>query len=268
MSSNNPPASNPMLKLSIGSAISNPISDFEFLELEGKKNLKLTIIFIIIDIFFTTLIILQMHNFLIDDFKGNIFSFIIHSLCVTVVLLLIILLYYLHNYFLALITRFGYAILGGLYFLVIFAIKIINITKKLLSDDDSEENIDLLSIIFLFVQLLTVIPRISAFFLIKKYVAKLKKIRDIQIGNEHESFVDKIAERIQKGYTRWSNPNSTIEDENEKNNEVKQYFDKKEDDVDVIALEVNGQKKEFEVNGNDNKDEKEFIFDKKDETLL
>ena len=152
--------------------------------------------------------------------------------------------------------------------MVIFAIKIVNITKKLLSDDDSEENIDVLSIIFLFVQLLTVVPRIAAFFLVKKYVAKLKKIRDIQVGNEHESFVDKIAERIQKGYTRWSNPNSTMENENEKNNEVKQYFDKKEDDIDIIALDVNGQKKEFEVNGDDNNNEKEFIFDKKDETLL
>ena len=276
-----PPVSNPLLKLSIGSAISNPISDDIFLELEGKKNLHLTIIFIIIDILLTLLIILQSYNFFMDDFKGNILTFILHSFCVIAILSSIIIIYYLHKYIIALITRFGYIIIGGLYFLVILVIKIVNIIMKLLSDDTTEENIELLDIIFLFVHFLTVIPRIFAFFLIKKYIIKLKKIRDIHMVTEHDNFVEKIADRIEKGYIRWSNPNASYIMDNEKdnNNNVKKYFDKKEEDEDLninneeenddsIGLEINGEKKKLKYNDNNNNKEKEFIFDKKDENIL
>ena len=54
-----PPEVNPMLKMSIGSIISNPVSDEEFLTSEGQKSLYLTTIFIIIDFLITFFIILQ-----------------------------------------------------------------------------------------------------------------------------------------------------------------------------------------------------------------
>ena len=85
---------------------------------------------------------------------------------------------------------------------------------------------------------------------------------------EHESFVDKIAARIQKGYTRWSNPNASYTMDNEKETEFnkKQYFDKKEEDdnygedndVDKVVLAINGQNTDYENNN-------EFISDNKDE---
>ena len=73
---------------------------------------------------------------------------------------------------------------------------------------------------------------------------------------EHENFVEKIAARIEKGYTRWSNPNASmiIDFEPQK----KQFFDKKENDDDDnnndddenedVLFTMNGDKIEEENN--------------------
>ena len=42
-------------------------------------------------------------------------------------------------------------------------------------------------IVFLFVHLLTIIPRFLAFFYCRKYIAKLKRIREIKLEKEHEN---------------------------------------------------------------------------------
>ena len=265
-----PPEVNPILKLSIGSAISNPIPDDELLVKEGKKPLYKTMIFIIIDLILTLLVILQYYNFLTDDFSRDIFIFSLHSLCFIGILSSVTILYFMRMYILAQMARFGYIIFGVIYVLVIFILKLKILIGKLSTEED-EIDIDVLDIVFLFVNLLTIIPRIFAFFLSKKYIIKLKKIRDIHLEAEHESFVDKVASRIEKGYNRWSNPNLSFctDDDNTSENNKKHYFDKKENainndnDNDNEDVEFTIENKNKEENNN-----KDFLFDKKDDRLL
>ena len=55
----------PDYKISIGSTISNPIPDDEYLTKEGNKKLKIIIIYIILDFILTLFMILEFYNFLI-----------------------------------------------------------------------------------------------------------------------------------------------------------------------------------------------------------
>ena len=266
-----PPEVNPMLKMSIGSIISNPISDEEFLTSEGQKSLYLTTVFIIVDIIITIIIFLQEYDFLTKDFSDNFLPFSLKTFFCILILIGIIILFWMHKYMIAQINRFFYMILGAIYYLVKFILKLIKIINKINSKNEKDKNEDdptTTDIVFLFVHLLTIIPRFLAFFYCRKYIAKLKRIREIKLEKEHENFVDKIAARIQKGYTRWSNPNAsyTMDDDKEIEFNKKQYFDKKEDedndnennDVDKVVLEINGQNYDYENNNefeSDNKDE-------------
>ena len=262
-----PPEVNPMLKMSIGSIISNPVSDEEFLTSEGQKSLYLTTILIIIDFLITFFIILQEYDFLSKDFSDNFLPFSIKSFLCILIFTGVIILYWMHKYVIAQINRFSYIILGGIYYLAKFILKLIKIINEMNSknenDSDDPSTID---IVFLFVHLITILPRFLAFFYCRKYITTLKKIKDIKMVEEHESFVDKIVARIQKGYTRWSNPNASYTMDNEKETEFnkKQYFDKKEEDdnyeedndVDKVVLAINGQNTDYENNN-------EFISDNK-----
>ena len=267
-----PPEMNPTLKMSIGSVISNPIPDDEYLTSEGKKSLNLTTIFIIIDIILTILIFLQEYDFLTKDFKKNFLFFLIKSFLCIIILVIVIIFFWFHKYYYAQICRFSYVILGTIYYLLKFLIKIINLIKEI--NEENEENDDELNIadiIFLFIHLTTLIPRILAFFFSREYVKKLKKIRQIKLAAEHENFVEKIAARIEKGYTRWSNPNISYIDDNEGDIELnkKQFFDKNEDDININDSGDNSSEKAiFTINGKnlgDGDNKKEFLFDKKDE---
>lgn len=266
---------NPMLKMSIGSVISNPISDQEYLSRTGKKNLYLTTLFIIVDILFTILIFLQEYDFLTKNSNNNFIAFFIKSLLCIVILVSIIIIFWKQNYILVKITRFVYIILGSIFYFIIFIIKIINLINELNSGDedeneyeDNEEDINLLNIIFLFLHILTIIPRIVAFFISKRYVLKLKRIYELKMEEEHQSFVEKIASRIEKGYNRWSIPNENYI-ANEKDSESKQskeYFDKKEDKDTKNYIDDNEEiefGKENEINNN-----KEHNINKKEEELI
>ena len=102
---------------------------------------------------------------------------------------------------------------------------------------------------------------------------------------EHESFIEKIASRIENGYTRWSNPNYKANNEKESTLDKKQYFDKKvgkDEDEENDDNELDREIKEkilITLDGNkiidDNStynskisNKKEYIFDKKEEGLI
>ena len=261
-----PPESNPRLKISVGSVISNPIPDQEYLTTKGKKNLNLTIIFIIIDFILTLLIILQEHDFLANNLSDNALTFFIKSIICIIIFVSIIIIFNSHKYLLVKITRFAYIILGTLYYGVKFILKFI-ILVKVIDSEDEDVYIEISDVVFLFVHLLTIIPRIITFFISKGYVEKLERIHKLQLEEEHEKFVQKIATRIEKGYNRWSNFN-----EDDKQNELqiqKQYFDKNVNENNNNNNDNNNNKEtlEFTINGNKEDDEKnkQFLFDKKEE---
>ena len=272
------PEVNPRLKISVGSAISNPIPDQEYLTTRGKKNLNITVIFILIDLILTLLIILQEHDFLAINFSDNVLPFLIKSIICIIIFVSIIIIFSSHKYILVKITRFVYIILGTLYYCFKFILKFI-ILIKAINNEEEDIDIEIIDVIFLFVHLVTIIPRILTFFISKGYVEKLERIHKLQMEEEHEKFVQKIATRLEKGYDRWSNFNEN--EINEKQNELqiqKQYFDKNENennnennnenkndnnnDKETILFTINGNKED-----DDNKNNK-FLFDKKEEELL
>lgn len=285
-----PPEVNPMLKMSIGSVISNPISDDEYLTKGGKKSLYIATSIIIFDIILILLVFLQEYNFLTKEGKNYPLLFSIKSFFTILILAIITVLFWSHKYYFAQIGRFGYLILGTIYYIVKFVLKLVNLIKELTEEEDEDEpeeedEVGPIDVIFIFVHLFTILPRILAFFLSKKYIEKLSKIRRIHLAAEHESFIEKIASRIENGYTRWSNPNYKANNEKEITLNKKQYFDKKEGKDEDEENDDNEMDKEIKekilitLDGNkivdDNStynsnfsNKKGYIFDKKDEGLI
>jgi hypothetical protein len=228
---------NQKLNMSVASIISNPIPDDELLTIEGDKKLNIILICIVVDLILTLLIILQEYDFLKELIKTDILLFFIKSIICILLLGLVIFLYCLHKFYIAIITRFSYLIVGIIYYISKFILKLLDLFKEdeegtQSEDQEAEEleyEINIIDIIFLTLHLLTIIPRILAFYFCREYIEKLRKLRQIKIEEDHDNFVEKIASRIENGYTRWSNPKASFSKDTGK--PVKQYFDKKEDHI-------------------------------------
>ena len=233
----NTPEVNRMLNMSVASIISNPIPDEELLIREGDKKLNIILICIVFDLILTLLIILQEYDFLKEFINTDILLFFIKSIICILSLGLVIFLYCLHKFYIAIFARFSYLIVGIIYYIYKLVFKFLNLfneekegTKS--EDEEAEEleyEMNIIDIIFLTLHLFTIIPRILAFYFCREYIEKLRKLRQIKIEEEHDNFVQKIASRIENGYTRWSNPKVSFSKDTGK--PAKQYFDKKEDHI-------------------------------------
>ena len=231
------PEVNPMLNMSVASIISNPIPDDELLIREGDKKLNIILICIVIDLILTLLIILQEYDFLKELVNTDILLFFIKSIICILLLGLVIFLYCLHKFYIAIFARFSYLIIGIIYYISKFVFKLVNLISKEeegtqsegQEDEEPENEIKIIDIIFLTLHLFSIIPRILAFYFCREYIEKLRKLRQIRIEEEHDNFVEKIASRIENGYTRWSNPKASFSKDTGK--PIKQYFDKKEDHI-------------------------------------
>ena len=96
------------------------------------------------------------------------------------------------------------------------------------------ENVgQIIPIIFIALTTFTIIPRILVFFISRKYLKKLERLYEIKRLEEQEQFVERIAQRIEKGYQRWSNPNANISEDEETLDEdsTKFLFEKKENNI-------------------------------------
>ena len=231
------PEVNPMLNMSVASIISNPIPDDELLIREGDKKLNIILICIVVDLILTLLIILQEYDFLKELVNTDILLFFIKSIICILLLGLVIFLYCLHKFYIAIFARFSYLIVGIIYYISKFVFKLVNLISKEeegtqsegQEDEEPENEINIIDIIFLILHLFSIIPRILAFYFCREYIEKLRKLRQIRIEEEHDNFVEKIASRIENGYTRWSNPKASFSKDTGK--PIKQYFDKKEDHI-------------------------------------
>jgi hypothetical protein len=231
------PEVNQMLNMSVASIISNPIPDDELLIREGDKKLNIILICIVVDLILTLLIILQEYDFLKELVNTDILLFFIKSIICILLLGLVIFLYCLHKFYIAIFARFSYLIVGIIYYISKFVFKLVNLISKEeegtqsegQEDEEPENEIKIIDIIFLTLHLFSIIPRILAFYFCRGYIEKLRKLRQIRIEEEHDNFVEKIASRIENGYTRWSNPKASFSKDTGK--PIKQYFDKKEDHI-------------------------------------
>ena len=122
---------NPAFKISVGSNISNPIPDDEYLQKEGNRNLKLLIFLIIIDFVVTLIMLLQDYEFLIDVTNTQILEYITRTILCCICFSSLIILLCLHKLIATHIARWAYLILGIIYYCLIFSLRIlINIYYK------------------------------------------------------------------------------------------------------------------------------------------
>ena len=219
----------PDFKLSMGSSISNPIPDDEYLNIEGNKKLKILIIFIIIDFILTLFMILEYYDFLIKQEKKIIIEFIIRVLLCIICFTSLIVLFCLHKYKVTFIVRWAYFILGLIYFCVILFLRILKLIDVL---NNSSKN-PILTIIFLVIFLGTIVPRILIFIKSRKYLKNLKSLFELKKLEEQEKFIESIANRMESGYDSWSNiKNSNNKEEmiNKVEKEKEKYLFSKKDD--------------------------------------
>ena len=223
------PEINPAFKASVGSNISNPIPDDEYLNKEGNKNLKFMLLYIIIDFFMTLIMLFQDYEFFIEQTNTKILECISRTILCLICFSSIIILFCLHKLIAAHIARWAYLILGFAYYCLVFTLRILNLIYIV----NETEKSTIIPIIFIALTTFTIIPRILVFFISRKYLKKLERLYEIKRLEEQEQFVEKIAQRIEKGYQRWSNPNANISEDEETLDEdsTKFLFEKKENNI-------------------------------------
>lgn len=230
------PPMNPVLKMSIGSIISNPIPDDEIMTSECNRKLKKIIISISADFIVTVILLTQECNFykIDDSFESkNIFYFILGFFISLLILGIFITIFTIKSSIIAQICKFSYVIIGGIIYLVKTIIKFINLLDDNQIEDEDEEDEDLYGleysdIIFFFVHFLSIVPRIITFFFANSYIESLKKLENMKREAEHASFVEKLTNKIDRGYNRWSSLDNSfdVKDDNKKNN-IEEYEDEK-----------------------------------------
>lgn len=239
------PEINPAFKISVGSNISNPIPDDEYMNKEGSKSLKFILICIIIDFFITSIMLLQDYEFLLEQTENEILEFVSRIVLSFVCFSSLIIFFCLRKLIIAHVARWAYFILGLIYYCVILGLRIL---KLIYIIKETEKSI-VIPIIFLSITAFTIIPRIIVFFKSRKYLKKLKILYQIKRLEEQEQFVESIAKRIEKGYQRWSNPNANISEDEETSEEDKSkfLFEKSESNINDDTTEENDLNKIEEI---------------------
>ena len=181
---------------SVYSSVSNPEPEPEFIGREGKNNFYKSILWILIDVVITMFLILVQYG-LFEGKLEKINLIIVASIALT--FFLIILIFVLsHITILVLISKYFYITIGSIY----YAYKLILIIIFLIENESDISNFDL--VIFVVI-LASIIPRIVGFYNIELLAKVCKKVDEIKRVLAHEKFIEKIGNKVDRGYSRWSN---------------------------------------------------------------
>ena len=180
------------------SAVESPPTDLELKTKEAKSRFYFMLIFIGIDYIMSVLIIIN-ESYFFKDKENDIILFIIKISCLTVFLLLIIILTFLLKQRLTKIIRYVYIIVLGLYYLF-------EIVWNIKSFIDDFEGTDWVDLVFFFVILLTIIPRLFVFYNIDLLIIKINEIYDCKNGEEHDKFRQNLENKMEedRDNTHWS----------------------------------------------------------------
>ena len=224
------------LKISMGSDISNPMSDKALFNKENKRLYKIIFIFIILDFILNELILINDCDLISSSNKRKDFIlFFLFSLLSICIFGLLLLLLYFKKELLSKITRFSYLIIGILYYVYQVIMKLIFF---------SEHNFNLIPfdvIIFITISL-TIIPRIVGFIYIKIYERTIIKIDNAKIAEEHENFIEKVVNKLDNSTTNNTKENE-LEKQLEKSCEEEEIIFKMNKDKVVVDTNNNNQKK-------------------------
>ena len=179
------------------SAVESPPTDLELKTKEAKSRFYFMLIFIGIDYIMSVLIIIN-ESYFFKDKENDIILFIIKISCLTVFLLLVIILTFLLKQKLTKIIRYVYIIVLGLYYLF-------EIVWNIKSFIDDFEGTDWVDLVFFFVILLTIIPRLFVFYNIDLLIIKINEIYDFKYGEEHDQFRQNLENKMEdRDNTNWS----------------------------------------------------------------
>ena len=184
--------------MSIYSSVSNPVPDAVIIGEEGKDKFKYSIIWILVDLFATIILVLVEYKNLGLSGESSLTACIIEA-CICVFILLLFLIFVLsHKTILSLIAKYSYISIGGLYYLY----KLVKMIMYLIQNEADISNIALVKFCLI---LASIVPRIFAFNYIESYGQVLARVDESRRMEEHEKFLEKIGNKIDKGYSRWSN---------------------------------------------------------------
>ena len=191
--------------------VSNPEPEPVFIGKEGKPNFTKALICISVDLVLTIfLIFVQYGLFGIFEDKLDENNLIINGSIAAVFFALIIIFVILRSTTLVIIAKFSYIIIGSIYYGYRVILMIIYLIEK-------ESGISDEALIFFIIILATIIPRVFGYYNIDSLAKVCKKVDDNKRILEHERFVEKLGNKIDVGYSRWSNT-LTIERASSANN--------------------------------------------------
>ena len=181
----------------VDTQVSNPEPEPEFIGKEGTENFKKSVIWILIDFVVTIFLITVEYDVFDGDIKT--IKLIIVSSIAIVIFAFILIFVLSHVTILVIIAKYAYIILGSLY----YAYKLLMMIIFLIDNESDISNFDL----FIFVVVLaSIIPRIMGFYNIELLAKVCAKVDDSRRVLEHEKFIERIGNKVDKGgYSRWSN---------------------------------------------------------------
>ena len=214
MADKNVQSSNPSFKISISSVVE---SDRVLFNRESTKFLKVVTFLIILD-FVCTEYIFVHDNILITLIEENKeINWLIFSICSSISFVffaVILILLYLKKPLLSKIVRYLYLIIGLLFFMF-------EVIQKMLFLNDKDFSLNTWDIILFIVISITVIPRITGFLYIRIFERKIKKMKEAELAEEHESLLEKVVDKFDR-----STPSNKLLDK-----EIDKELEKDEEEI-------------------------------------
>ena len=169
-------------------------------EIKKKELIKYYIILIIIlaiDLIITITIILQESN-VFDNEENDLTFLLVNIILFTVFILFVLISLSFFRVCLSMVIKYVYGIFLLIYLFYFVVRKIIFFVNYL-------DDVNIVHVLFFFLVLLTIIPRVFFYNLIDNFIIKIKEKYECQMGEEHEDFRQDLANKMERGdNTNWS----------------------------------------------------------------
>ena len=173
------------------------IIESEIKKKELKINYILLITFLSLDLLITIIIILHESN-VFNKNEIDLVFLLINIITFTAFSIFVFISISLFKEGLAKLVKFLHIILTMLYLGYLLVKKIIYFAKNF-------KSIGVFDVLFIFLLLITIIPRVLFYAYIKKYIVILREKNDCQRGEEHEDFRQNLEIKMERGdNTNWS----------------------------------------------------------------
>ena len=173
------------------------ITETEIKKKELGKHYIILIILLAIDLIITILIILQESN-IFNNEENDITFLLVNIILFTVFILFILISLSFFRVCLSMVIKYVYGI-----FLLIYLFYFI--IRKIIFFVNYFDDVEIIHVLFFFLVLVTIIPRVFFYNYIDIFINKIKEKYECQMGEEHEDFRQDLANKMERGdNTNWS----------------------------------------------------------------